>query len=1542
MSSRNVDLIIRAKDDASKAFTAINGALTDLAGIQKKVSAGASDMDSSMAKSEGSAKGLAQAITRDTAAAAGKAETAYEKVSAAVDRASTRFDAQKANLRENQAAFNALSAQTDSAAAAIDRMRSKVGPFNDGFEKRLDAAEKQYINLTRQVERTGPALAKQSMQVADAAESLDRVKSAAGGAEAAMTAFAAAQKRIVAGDGVAQQQKLAAEIREVGVVSGQAETEQLKLAQSFRGTAAAASRTSPPVAKVVREILRLGPAADGAARGMIRGARGVTSMRVALAAFYGDSRRSLSLMQRIRGEVLSLTASFVGFYGVFRVGNSFLAAFQEIEAAQNRLGAAFGQNTQKVGAEINFLVGEADRLGFSFGILSDAYSKYLISSQQAGLETEATRKSFTQVIEAARVLKLSNEQVNGVLNAMAQIAGKGTLQMEELRQQLGDRLPGAVGLLAQALGYGSDELAQFYKDVEDGKVGAEEALVALGQGLEDTYGDQLGEALDSTSTKVGQLQNLLFQRQITAANGGFIDGLENALDALNAWLASDDGVAFFESLGAAFGYILDLIPGIIENIDKFVFVLTALASIKIAQVLGGLTASLNTMGTSAFASKRVMVQLNQVVLATSPAMARAMASTTSYGTALRGLRAVMSSLIVTGRALLSAVGGPIGLLVTAVSFFALNSMGSVDAATSAANKTLTEHEEIMQKLQAAYIGAAGDADVFAERLDNLTGEQIEAHILEITRQMNAFRQSADATISGPSLADSRLRSTLISLAAEAGVTREAMLLLNADLQFSEGTISASEYLAKIEELSPALKGVYGPEVIASFQSAAQAQQELEDMLARAEAQLRVHNQTATEADLILLGLADATEAVEEGMSEAAKAAEEFEAKLDEIRARVPELAAEMKRLEEQEALKALLADAIQLALKSGDVASAWERIAVAMGNADTAAAGEGFRSLISGLGGAANKLLEALSLAGQVEFGDFTASGTSAIGDLDLGGTGVEASTNLIKQREGFLDVAEWDVNAFRGGYGSDTITLSDQTVVAITEGMRVSRADGERDLARRIRDEFMPSARNAVGAENFDALASPQQAVLTSMAYNYGEGAWQDDLAAIAASIRNGQDPSFTAGLIRARGRDNNGVNQGRRDQEAAIFASPANSGLLDDAAGETLADEEKAREDAAELAAERAEQASDFHAGQRQSIDNEQHLLDISDLDLVNREVSLALRQAELAAQEAGTALTAEERSEIERITREKYAQAGADEIREKSLEEIRKLEEAVNLLTERRAFLTDKMALQSADGDATGLASTKAELEGVNEQLDEAIAKTLAFWQGLGGEGSAAAIQALQQTQEQLAQTGVTALTTGEQMNLMFAQGAAAAFDRFSERVANGENAIQAFGQEFLRMSAEFLIKIGQMIIQQAILNAISGGTAGGGLGGMVSKGINSLFHGGGVAGQTSQTRSMSPAAMAGAIRYHTGGLAGMAPDEVSAVLKRDEEILTTEDPRHRFNGGASGGGGAQAMPKIINAVDGSDALDHALSTSRGEQILMNWISTNGSTIKSALGE
>jgi GH24 family phage-related lysozyme (muramidase) len=98
----------------------------------------------------------------------------------------------------------------------------------------------------------------------------------------------------------------------------------------------------------------------------------------------------------------------------------------------------------------------------------------------------------------------------------------------------------------------------------------------------------------------------------------------------------------------------------------------------------------------------------------------------------------------------------------------------------------------------------------------------------------------------------------------------------------------------------------------------------------------------------------------------------------------------------------------------------------------------------------------------------------------------VNGAVSLIKDFEGFISKPKWDVNAFRAGYGSDTVTLADGTIQKITEGMSVSVADANRDLVRRI-GEFQDGIKKQIGADTFNSFDEKQQSALSSIAYNYG-----------------------------------------------------------------------------------------------------------------------------------------------------------------------------------------------------------------------------------------------------------------------------------------------------------------------------------------------------------------------------------------------------------------------------------------------------------------------
>lgn len=141
-----------------------------------------------------------------------------------------------------------------------------------------------------------------------------------------------------------------------------------------------------------------------------------------------------------------------------------------------------------------------------------------------------------------------------------------------------------------------------------------------------------------------------------------------------------------------------------------------------------------------------------------------------------------------------------------------------------------------------------------------------------------------------------------------------------------------------------------------------------------------------------------------------------------------------------------------------------------------------------------------------------------------------DMTTNLIKEREGFIEKPKYDVNAYRAGYGSDTVTLPDGSVQKIEPSMRVSREDAERDLQRRIQTEFVPKAAAKVGEQVWSGLPENTRAALTSIAYNYGTIP-----SRIVPAVQSG-NPETIARAIESLAGDNKGVNAGRRMQEANI----------------------------------------------------------------------------------------------------------------------------------------------------------------------------------------------------------------------------------------------------------------------------------------------------------------------------------------------------------------------------------------------------------------------
>lgn len=222
-------------------------------------------------------------------------------------------------------------------------------------------------------------------------------------------------------------------------------------------------------------------------------------------------------------------------------------------------------------------------------------------------------------------------------------------------------------------------------------------------------------------------------------------------------------------------------------------------------------------------------------------------------------------------------------------------------------------------------------------------------------------------------------------------------------------------------------------------------------------------------------------------------------------------------------------------------------------------------------------------------------------------------------------------------------------------------------------------------------------------------------------------------------------------------------------------------------------------------------------------------------------------------------------------------------------------------------------------INEEemlkMDDLILKIkeLEVAYGLAGEASLAA------SQKQVAATNEAA-DAQEQFNQEMAE-------TFSDIAFNALTSTESITDSFKKMINDILAEMIKAQLNEFFLSAINsfGGGAGGAIGGFAS-----LFHTGGLVGQEGFKRPISVP------KYHTGGIAGLNPDEVPAVLQKGEEVLTASDPRHRNNGG----GGQTQQVQINNLLDTNQIAQSLDGNQSFGDAIMNYMTANKNEVNNTL--
>lgn len=219
-----------------------------------------------------------------------------------------------------------------------------------------------------------------------------------------------------------------------------------------------------------------------------------------------NQTRTLDQMVKRVGSTIAgaFAVSSLASYGKQAVQTS-----ADMEGLTNSI--RFASKSEQEGAKnLQYLNDLTGKHGSNLMAASRGYKTFLGSMQGVPYTMNQIRKMYEQVDVANRVMNLSADDSQGVYLALGQIMSKGKVQAEELRGQIGERIPGAFAIAARAMGVSQ---ARLNKMMEDGDLMAVDFLPRFAKELERTFGAGLEKATNSFQSQSNRRENAILKEE---------------------------------------------------------------------------------------------------------------------------------------------------------------------------------------------------------------------------------------------------------------------------------------------------------------------------------------------------------------------------------------------------------------------------------------------------------------------------------------------------------------------------------------------------------------------------------------------------------------------------------------------------------------------------------------------------------------------------------------------------------------------------------------------------------------------------------------------------------------------------------------------------------------------------------------------------------------------------------------------------------------------------------------------------------------------
>ncbi|KAB2918701.1 MAG: tape measure protein [Bacteroidetes bacterium] len=237
----------------------------------------------------------------------------------------------------------------------------------------------------------------------------------------------------------------------------------------------------------------------------------------------------------------------------------------QVQSLDNAIKFANAKEGEK---NLLYLDQTANKLGNDLMAAKEGFALLSAGALGTKITNVQVKDMYESVAGALTVMGRSAEDQKGTFLALSQIMGKGKVQAEELRGQIGERIPGAFNIAARAMGVTN---AQLDKMMADGKLMAEDFLPKFAAELKRTFASGLPTAMQSTRAEMTRIENQTVKTM--AVLGDQLEGVSlgwkqvklAAMQALSEYLPKQDVAkplyAVNAELNKNFETLQSLIPG---------------------------------------------------------------------------------------------------------------------------------------------------------------------------------------------------------------------------------------------------------------------------------------------------------------------------------------------------------------------------------------------------------------------------------------------------------------------------------------------------------------------------------------------------------------------------------------------------------------------------------------------------------------------------------------------------------------------------------------------------------------------------------------------------------------------------------------------------------------------------------------------------------------------------------------------------------------------------------------------------------------------